>query len=401
MASELSPRVTFFGEISFTARADAGTGTPPATGFNTEVERMILRFDQSDQLKVSFGRYHTPINYWNTAFHHGQWLQTTIARPEMIQFGGRFLPVHFVGALVEGVAAGRRLEPELQGRARQRPRRRSSAAAATPATSTAIARGSLNAFSKPDSSFGLEFGGSFYGDRVTLASGGEFDEQIVVAATRCGRRKIRRSSRSSPACGTEARRAALGDLEPRVLRPGGLPAAAVRTGCGSRTSASSTSASTPDDVVFATVPNLDGSTRRRALRRVAVRGDQGRVPDLDARRGHACATTAGSFRCVSRSDGARPLDRHAVPRAARCGSLVCAASLVCRPAAGRRRPAGRRTSRWSCIPTVAGRQSVAGRAAPHPARRPRVLVGRRARHAAHPRARSRASATSPSQTSAR
>ncbi len=63
---------------------------------------MILRFDQSDRLKVSFGRYHTPINYWNTAFHHGQWLQTTIARPEMIQFGGRLLPVHFVGALVEG-----------------------------------------------------------------------------------------------------------------------------------------------------------------------------------------------------------------------------------------------------------------------------------------------------------
>ena len=68
---------------------------------------MILRFDQSDTLKVSFGRYHTPINYWNTAFHHGQWLQTTIARPEMIQFGGRLLPVHFVGALVEGsVPAG-------------------------------------------------------------------------------------------------------------------------------------------------------------------------------------------------------------------------------------------------------------------------------------------------------
>src|SRR5262245_23198421 len=28
MASELSPRVTFFGELSFSARADAGTGSP-------------------------------------------------------------------------------------------------------------------------------------------------------------------------------------------------------------------------------------------------------------------------------------------------------------------------------------------------------------------------------------
>lgn len=101
-SSALSPRVNFFGELSFTARPDAGQGSPAATGFNAEVERAIIRFDQSDRLKVSFGRYHTPINYWNTAFHHGQWLQTTISRPEMTQFGGSFIPVHFVGALAEG-----------------------------------------------------------------------------------------------------------------------------------------------------------------------------------------------------------------------------------------------------------------------------------------------------------
>src|SRR5881409_2767772 len=68
VASALSPRANFFGELSFTPRADAGTGSPPATGFNAEVERMIIRFDQSDQLKVSFCRYHTPVNWWNTAF---------------------------------------------------------------------------------------------------------------------------------------------------------------------------------------------------------------------------------------------------------------------------------------------------------------------------------------------
>ena len=177
MASELSPRVTFFGEISFSARPDAGTGSPSVTGFNTEVERMILRFDQSDRLKVSFGRYHTPINYWNTAFHHGSWLQTTIARPEMIQFGGRLLPVHFVGALVEGSvpAAGWNVNYKAgvgNGRA------------------TAISRGGdagdvnghrawlANAFSKPDRLFGLEFGGSAYGDKISTAAG-EFDEQII------------------------------------------------------------------------------------------------------------------------------------------------------------------------------------------------------------------------------
>jgi hypothetical protein len=62
MASELSPRTTFFGEISFTPRTDAGTNSPAVTGYNVEVERMIVRFDQSVRLKMSAGRYHTPIN---------------------------------------------------------------------------------------------------------------------------------------------------------------------------------------------------------------------------------------------------------------------------------------------------------------------------------------------------
>jgi len=56
MVSALSPRIAFFGEVTFTPRADAGTGSPAATGFNAEVERAIIRFDQSDELKVSFGR---------------------------------------------------------------------------------------------------------------------------------------------------------------------------------------------------------------------------------------------------------------------------------------------------------------------------------------------------------
>src|SRR5258706_8755367 len=106
-SSALSQKASVFGELSFTARSDAGIGTPPATGFNAEVERLIVRYDVNDRFKLSFGRYHTPINYWNTAFHHGQWLQTTISRPEMTQFGGSFIPVHFVGTLVEGeVPAG-------------------------------------------------------------------------------------------------------------------------------------------------------------------------------------------------------------------------------------------------------------------------------------------------------
>ena len=93
VASPLSKRVAYFGELSFTAAP---------TSYTADVERSIIRYTYNDYFKLSFGRYHTPINYWNTAFHHGLWLQTTISRPEMIRFGGRFLPVHFLGMLAEG-----------------------------------------------------------------------------------------------------------------------------------------------------------------------------------------------------------------------------------------------------------------------------------------------------------
>ena len=45
MSSALSPKVSAFGELSMTARADAGTGSPAATGFNIELERLIIRYD--------------------------------------------------------------------------------------------------------------------------------------------------------------------------------------------------------------------------------------------------------------------------------------------------------------------------------------------------------------------
>ena len=180
MSSELSPRVSFFGELSFTARTDAGTGTPPATGFNTEVERMSIRFDHSDKFKASFGRYHTPINYWNTAFHHGQWLQTTITRPEMIMFGGRFLPVHFVGALVEGVTPAGGLNLNYQvgvGNGRNSVISRAGDAGDVNNNRAVLA----TAFVKPDQLYGLQAGGSVYADTITLSTGRTFSERIVSA----------------------------------------------------------------------------------------------------------------------------------------------------------------------------------------------------------------------------
>ena len=165
LSSALSPRVTVFGELTLTGRGDAGQGSPAAPGFNAEVERLIIRYDLNDYFKLSFGRYHTPINYWNTAYHHGEWLQTTISRPEMIQFGGGFLPVHFIGALAQGSipAGGLNLNYDVglgNGRA------------------AVLSRGGdigdinnnrawlVNAFVKPDFLYGLQIGGSVYRDKL-------------------------------------------------------------------------------------------------------------------------------------------------------------------------------------------------------------------------------------------
>jgi hypothetical protein len=180
ISSALSSRVTYFGELSLTARTDAGTGAPPATGFNAEVERTIIRFDQSDHLKISFGRYHTPVSYWNTQFHHGSWLQTTASRPEMIQFGGSFIPVHFVGALAEGAFSAGGLNLNYN-------------AGVGNGRSSVLSRsgdwGDVNnnkawlatVFIKPDKLYGLQAGASVYRDKIDVTGRPEAQEWIESA----------------------------------------------------------------------------------------------------------------------------------------------------------------------------------------------------------------------------
>jgi hypothetical protein len=178
MVSALAPKVSFFSELTLTARLDAGTGNPAAPGFNPEVERSIIRFDQSDALKVSFGRYHTPINWWNTAYHHGAWLQTTVSRPEMVMFGGRFIPIHFVGAQVEGTipAGGLNLNYNAglgngRGPVLNRP------GDAGDINNNKAWLGNINV--RPNHAYGLQFGASVYQDRIDAAPGQNFREWIT------------------------------------------------------------------------------------------------------------------------------------------------------------------------------------------------------------------------------
>ena len=80
LSASLDDSLSFFGEFTATAKDSE---------YAFEVERLIVKYDFSDRFKLSAGRYHTPIGYWNSAFHHGAWLQTTSSRPEMVKFGSK------------------------------------------------------------------------------------------------------------------------------------------------------------------------------------------------------------------------------------------------------------------------------------------------------------------------
>jgi hypothetical protein len=168
--SELGSNFRFFGELSFTARDDE---------YRTEVERAHVIWDSSDFYKISAGRFHTPITWWNTAYHHGLWLQTTIARPVLTRFGGEFVPVHFVGLTVNGAipsgSAGLQYEAGI-GNGRGENIARGGDAGDVNNNRAIVARFTF----KPDNAYGLQTGVSFYVDKISQQPLIEdHDEQIV------------------------------------------------------------------------------------------------------------------------------------------------------------------------------------------------------------------------------
>ncbi|MEI8159105.1 MAG: hypothetical protein WCH60_19780 [Burkholderiales bacterium] len=96
LTPQFSDRVKGLVELAFEYGADGGLGT--------DLERLQLGYVVNDNLTLWAGRFHTPYGYWNTAFHHGAQIQTSITRPRMIAFEdqGGILPSHTVGAWATG-----------------------------------------------------------------------------------------------------------------------------------------------------------------------------------------------------------------------------------------------------------------------------------------------------------
>jgi len=171
MSSSLTQTTSVFSELSFSSKT---------TGTAVGVERLIIRFDQGDLLKLSFGRDHTPINWWNMSFHHGLWLQTSIDRPEMTKFGGTFIPVHFLGASLTGSVPAEGLNFSYtasvgNGRAQ------AISGAGDAGDANDNRAWLVNLFARPDRFFGLQIGTSFYQDKISLNDGRSFEEWIASA----------------------------------------------------------------------------------------------------------------------------------------------------------------------------------------------------------------------------
>jgi hypothetical protein len=69
-----------------------------------DVERILFEYKASPYFNLAAGRYHTAIGYYNNAFHHGTWFQTTTGRPSFLAFEdeGGLLPVHNIGLTANG-----------------------------------------------------------------------------------------------------------------------------------------------------------------------------------------------------------------------------------------------------------------------------------------------------------
>ena len=95
ITSEITERVSFLGESVFEFDEDH---------FAVDVERIIIKYNFADYFNILAGKHHTPIGYWNNAYHHGTVLQPTTRRPLLFYFEdeGGILPIHTTGVMFSG-----------------------------------------------------------------------------------------------------------------------------------------------------------------------------------------------------------------------------------------------------------------------------------------------------------
>lgn len=174
LSSKLSDSVSVLSEIAFEAGSDNVVGV--------DLERILINYAPNDHLSLSAGRTHSMLGYYNTAFHHGAWFQTTVERPFLFRFedDGGILPVHNVGLSATGLipSGGLALHYVAEiGNGR---------AYATPeAVQNHVDENNGKAFNiglyATPGNRGLQTGFSVYHDHITPASGMNLGQNIFAA----------------------------------------------------------------------------------------------------------------------------------------------------------------------------------------------------------------------------
>lgn len=178
LTSQLANRTSVLGEVVF---SEQNSGE-----FETDIERLLLKYNPSDYLKMSFGRFHTATSYYNTVFHHGLWLQTAADRPLVVEFSdhGGLLPSQAIGASFTGRVPsgplGLNYILEYGSAATIRPQITTPDAPEIDENNGNEITAGL--FLKPDFLPGLDVGGSFYHDRINPDSDNLHIGQSVASA---------------------------------------------------------------------------------------------------------------------------------------------------------------------------------------------------------------------------
>jgi hypothetical protein len=96
LAPQLGAHTRALVELNFEVGEEGGVGV--------DLERTQLGYQMGNAGTAWVGRFHTPYDYYNTAFHHGQQISTSLRRPRFLAFEdqGGILPAHTTGLWFTG-----------------------------------------------------------------------------------------------------------------------------------------------------------------------------------------------------------------------------------------------------------------------------------------------------------
>jgi hypothetical protein len=188
--SDISEKFKFLSEIVFEGGPSSIYGVPRSqpgqNNFEVDLERYLIQYSYNDYLNISAGRLHTAIGYYNTAYHHSTWLQTTTGRPFLFEFEdeGGILPIHMVGVSASGQipsgSLGLHYVAEMgNGRASRTPLTEEPVQNVTDENNHKAFN--LAVFARPDAVPGLQAGFSVYRDVLAPLNSARVSETILAA----------------------------------------------------------------------------------------------------------------------------------------------------------------------------------------------------------------------------